>query len=153
MRVAVAGGTGVVGRHVVSALTATGHTPVTMARAAGVDITTGDGLAAALSGVEAVIDVSNTATANKNKSIAFFDKGTRHLLDAGARLGVRHHVVLSIVGSDRVGFGYYLGKRRQEELARASGRPVSILRSTQFHEFAAQLLERAQGPIAVVPGC
>jgi uncharacterized protein YbjT (DUF2867 family) len=151
MRVAVAGGTGLVGRYVVSALSGAGHAPITLARAAGVDITTGDGLDAALAGVQAVLDVSNVTTMKKNESIAFFEAGTRHLLDAGARAGVQHHVILSIVGIDRVDFGYYCGKRRQEELALASGRPVSVLRATQFHEFAGQLLDRARGPIAMVP--
>ena len=151
MRVAVAGGTGLIGRYVVSALSAAGHTPITLARATGLDITTGDGLDAALAGVQAVLDVSNVMTMKKNESIAFFEAGTRHLLDAGARASVQHHVILSIVGIDRVDFGYYFGKRRQEELALASGRPVSVLRATQFHEFAGLLLERARGPIAMVP--
>ncbi|MCW2523128.1 MAG: 3-beta hydroxysteroid dehydrogenase [Frankiales bacterium] len=151
MRVAVAGGTGLAGRYVEACLSAAGHIPVTLARAAGVDITTGKGLDAALSGVPAVIDVSNVTTMRKHDSIAFFEAGTRHLLEAGARADVRHHVILSIVGIDRVDFGYYFGKRAQEELALASGRPVSILRATQFHEFAGQLLDRARGPIAFVP--
>jgi uncharacterized protein YbjT (DUF2867 family) len=151
MRVAVAGGTGVVGQYVASALLAAGHDPVILARARGVDITTGSGLDAALAGVEAVIDVSNKASTRKQASIAFFEAGTTHLLEAGARAGVRHHVILSIVGIDLVDFGYYFGKRRQEELALACGRPVSILRATQFHEFAGQLLDRGSGPIAVMP--
>jgi uncharacterized protein YbjT (DUF2867 family) len=151
MRVAVAGGTGIVGQYVVSALSAAGHDPVILARARGVDITTGSGLDAALAGVEAVIDVSNKASTRKQASIAFFEAGTRHLLATGARAGVRHHVILSIVGIDRVDYGYYFGKRRQEELALASGRPVSILRATQFHEFAGQILDRGAGPIAVMP--
>jgi len=151
MRVAVAGGTGLVGQYVVSALSAGGHDPVILARATGVDITTGDGLEPALNGVDAVIDVSNLTTTKKKKAIAFFEAGTRHLLDAGQRAGVRHHVILSIVGIDLVDFGYYFGKRRQEAVALASGQPVSILRATQFHEFAGQLLDRSTGPIAVVP--
>jgi uncharacterized protein YbjT (DUF2867 family) len=151
MRLAVAGGTGVVGRYVESALSEAGHVPVTLARARGVDITTGAGLDAALVGVQAVIDVSNVTTMNKDESIAFFEAGTRNLLEAGARAGVAHHVILSIVGIDRVALGYYFGKRRQEEIALSSGRPVSILRATQFHEFAGQVLDRAKGLVAVVP--
>jgi uncharacterized protein YbjT (DUF2867 family) len=151
MRVAVAGGTGLVGRSVVAGLTHAGHVPVVLARATGVDVTTRVGLADALVGVDVVIDVSNVVTMKKQSSIAFFEAGTTNLLEAGARAGVRHHVVLSIVGSDLVDFGYYFGKRRQEELALASGRPVSVLRSTQFHEFAEQLLDRTNGPIAVIP--
>ncbi|MGX7678563.1 SDR family oxidoreductase [Jatrophihabitans sp. DSM 45814] len=151
MRVAVAGGTGLVGRYVESALSDAGHVPITLARATGFDITTGDGLNAALVGAQAVIDVSNVTTRKKDESIAFFEAGTRNLLDAGERAGVQHHIILSIAGVDRVDFGYYFGKRRQEELALASGRPVSILRATQFYEFAGQLLDRARGPIAMVP--
>lgn len=151
MRVAVAGGSGLVGRMVVAALSAAGHVPVVLARATGVDITTGVGLGAALTDADVVIDVSNVATTSKRKAVAFFEAGTTRLLEAGARAGVRHHVVLSIVGIDLVDFGYYFGKRCQEALALASGRPVSILRSTQFHEFAGQILDRGTGPIAVTP--
>lgn len=151
MRVAVAGGTGLMGSLVVSALSGAGHVPVVLARATGVDITTGIGLDAALAAADVVIDVSNVATLRKRHAVAFFEAGTTHLLEAGARAGVRHHVILSIVGIDRVDFGYYLGKRRQEALVVASARPFSILRSTQFHEFAGQTLDRAVGPIAIVP--
>jgi uncharacterized protein YbjT (DUF2867 family) len=151
MRVAVAGGTGLVGRLVVPALSGAGHVPVVLARAQGVDITNGVGLDEALADVDVVIDVSNVASTRKKDSTAFFEAGTTRLLEAGARAGVRHHVLLSIVGIDRVDFGYYFGKRRQEALALASGQPVSILRSTQFHEFAGQLLDRATGPVAVIP--
>jgi uncharacterized protein YbjT (DUF2867 family) len=151
MRVVVAGGTGLVGRLVVAAVSAAGHDPVVLARATGVDITIGVGLNAALAAADVVIDVSNVATTRKKQSIAFFEASTTRLLEAGAQAGVRHHVVLSIVGVDLVDFGYYMGKRRQEALALASGRPVSILRSTQFHEFASQILDRGRGPIAVIP--
>ncbi|MCW2494742.1 NAD-dependent epimerase/dehydratase family protein [Jatrophihabitans sp.] len=151
MKVAVAGGTGVVGRHVVAALAKSGHEPVTLARAAGIDITTGAGLDAALGGVQAVIDVSNVVTTRRRASIDFFEAGTATLLSAGARAGVQHHVVLSIVGIYDVDFGYYFGKRRQEELALVGGVPVSVLRATQFHEFPGQLLDRGRGPVAVVP--
>jgi uncharacterized protein YbjT (DUF2867 family) len=151
MRVAVAGGTGLVGRLVMPALSGAGHVPVVLARATGVDITTGVGLDAALADVDAVIDVSNVMTTRKKESIAFFKAGTTRLLEAGGRAGVRHHVVLSIVGVDLVDFGYYFGKRRQEALALASGRPISILRTTQFHEFAGQLLDRGVGPLVVTP--
>jgi uncharacterized protein YbjT (DUF2867 family) len=151
MRVAVAGGTGLVGRLVVAALSAVGDDPVVLARATGTDLTTGAGLDEALVDADGLIDVSNVTTTKKKVSIAFFDAGTRNLLASGARADVRHHVVLSVVGNDRVDFGYYFGKRRQEDLVLASGRPVSVLRATQFYEFAGQLLDRGHGPIAVVP--
>ena len=151
MRIAVAGGTGVVGRHVVEALVATGHEPVVLARSRGINIVTGEGLESALVGVEAVIDVSNVITTLRRKSEAFFIASTRQLLHAGERAGVRHHVVLSIVGSDRVDYGYYQGKRRQEELVLNGPAPASVLRATQFHEFAAQVLAGTKGPLALVP--
>jgi uncharacterized protein YbjT (DUF2867 family) len=151
MRVAVVGGTGVVGRHVVDALTTGGHLPVVLARSAGIDVTTGAGLDDALAGVEAVVDVSNVTTMRRSTAVAFFEAATTQLLSAGQRAGVRHHVVLSIVGIDDVDYGYYEGKRRQERLARDGAVPVSILRSTQFHEFPGQVLGQAVGPVAVAP--
>jgi uncharacterized protein YbjT (DUF2867 family) len=151
VRVAVAGATGVTGRYVVRALAAAGHEGVVLARSRGVDVTTGTGLDDAVAGADAVIDVSNLTTMSKKKSVAFFTAGTQRLLAAGQRAGVRHHVALSIVGVDRVDFGYYEGKRRQEELVLAGPVPSSVLRSTQFHEFAGQVLAQGRGPVAVVP--
>jgi uncharacterized protein YbjT (DUF2867 family) len=150
MRVAVAGGTGVVGRLVVSALQEQGHQSTVLARSAAVDVLAGDGLAAALDRVDAVVDVTNVVTVRRSTAVRFFETATRQLLDAGTRAGVRHHVVLSIVGIDGVDYGYYEGKRRQERLALDGDLPVSVLRSTQFHEFAGQVLRRL-GPVAVVP--
>lgn len=149
-RVAVAGGTGVVGRHVVDRIRELGHEPVVLARSNGVDVATGTGLAVALAGADAVVDVTNVTTVSRRKAVRFFETATTNLLAAEQAAGVRHHVVLSIVGIDRVDFGYYIGKRRQEEVALAGPVPASVLRATQFHEFAAQLLDRG-GPIALVP--
>lgn len=151
MRTAVAGGTGVVGRHVVAALRAAGDEPVVLARSTGVDLVSGTGLARALEGVDALVDVSGVATLSRSRSVAFFETATRQLLAAGERAGVRHHVVLSIVGVDRVDSGYYEGKRRQEQLALDGPVPVTVLRATQFHEFADQLLSRVPGPVVTVP--
>jgi uncharacterized protein YbjT (DUF2867 family) len=151
MKTAVAGGTGCVGRFVVGALRANGDEPVVLARSAGVDITTGAGLDDALRGVSTVIDVSNVTTFSRRASVGFFEAATGHLLEAGQRAGVSHHVALSIVGIDRVDNGYYAGKRRQEELVASGGIPASVLRATQFHEFVAQILDRGKGPVAVVP--
>jgi uncharacterized protein YbjT (DUF2867 family) len=151
MRIAVAGGTGAVGRFVVDAATADGHDVVTIARSRGVDLVTGAGLDAALAGVDAVIDVTNRNTLSKSKAMEFFPVTTGHLLAAEARAGVGHHVVLSIVGIDRVGLGYYQAKLRQEELVKAGGVPWTILRATQFFEFAAQMLGNAVGPFVPVP--
>jgi uncharacterized protein YbjT (DUF2867 family) len=151
MKIAVAGGTGCVGTHVAEALWDGGDEPIVLSRSTGVDITTGVGLDEVLQGVSAVIDVSNVSTLSRNASIRFFEQGTRQLLDAGERAGVTHHVALSIVGIDRVDSGYYAGKRRQEELVLAGTLPASVLRATQFHEFAGQILNRGRGPVALVP--
>ncbi|GID93281.1 SDR family oxidoreductase [Amorphoplanes digitatis] len=151
MKVAVAGGTGVTGRYVVEMLTAAGHEPVVLARSTGVDLVSGAGLDAALDGVDATIDVSNVTTLKRDVAVGFFDTAGRNLLGAAARAGVRHHVALSIVGIDRVKTGYYQGKLRQEEVVRDGSVPWSVLRATQFHEFAGQLLDRTPGPVALVP--
>lgn len=152
MRVAVAGGTGVVGRQVVRALEARGHAAVVLARSRGVDLTTGAGLDEQLRDVEAVIDVSNTTAQRRGAAVAFFAAVTGNLLQAESRAGVRHHVALSIVGIDRVPLGYYQAKLRQEQLCLASRTvPGTVLRATQFHEFPAQLLARLPAAMPVVP--
>ena len=151
MKVAVAGGTGLLGRLVVAELERRGDVPVVLARSHGVDLTTGAGLGRALRGVTTVIDVSNVTTVSRRRAVAFFTAATTHLLGAADRAGVRHVVALSIVGADTVDFGYYLGKRRQEELLAAGPVPWTLLRATQFHEFAGQLVDRSPGPVVVVP--
>jgi uncharacterized protein YbjT (DUF2867 family) len=135
MRTAVVGATGLVGRLLVTELEAAGHVVVPIARSRGVDTVTGDGLDAALDGVEAVIDVSNTPATDAAEAEAFFERSTRNLLEAGRRAGVRHHVVLSITNIDRIGGNaHYAGKRRQEQAA--AGGPATIVRAAQFFEFA-----------------
>ena len=117
------------------------------------NLQTGPGLDAALEKVDALIDVTNVDTMRAKPAIEFFGHDDVNLLAAAARAGVGHVVALSIVGVDRVELGYYLGKRRQEELLLAAGVPVptSVLRATQFHEFAGQVLSRMSGPVAVIP--
>jgi uncharacterized protein YbjT (DUF2867 family) len=151
MRVAVAGGTGVVGRHAVENLQKAGHETVVLARSNGVNVASGEGLLEALEGAAVVVDCSNFSTIKASESERFFGAVTRNLLTSGQAAGVRHFVAVSIVGIDRVDFGYYRGKRVQEELLLAADRPSSVLRATQFHEFAGQLLDRSRGPVAVVP--
>jgi uncharacterized protein YbjT (DUF2867 family) len=152
MRIAVAGGTGTVGRHVVDVVHETGHEPVVLTRSTGVDLVTGVGLADALAGVDVVIDVSSTLTMSAAASRAFFGSVTRNLLAAEAAAGVAHHVALSIVGSDAAPYGYYAGKVLQEQLIEDGPVPWTILRATQFHEFASQLHSRMRlGPIVVAP--
>jgi uncharacterized protein YbjT (DUF2867 family) len=157
MRIAVAGGTGWTGKLVADALRAGGDEAVILARSAGVDLTTGDGLAEKLAGTQAVIDVTNITTTSAKASTRFFEAVTTRLLAAGQQAGVGHHLALSIVGVDRIDLGYYAGKRRQEELVLGrrgygtAGNPAgTVLRATQFHEFAAQMLGR-KGPVVIVP--
>ena len=152
MRIAVAGGTGTVGHHVVDVVRETGHEPVVLTRSTGVDLVTGVGLADALAGVDVVIDVSSTQTLSDAASRAFFGSVTRNLLAAEAAAGVAHHVALSIVGSDAAPYGYYAGKVLQEQLVADGPIPWTILRATQFHEFASQLYSRMKlGPVVVAP--
>ena len=152
MRVAVAGGTGKVGAHVVDQLRSGGHDVVSLSRRDGVDLTTGSGLRDRLDGAGAVIDCLSVVTMQRKKAVSFYEQTTRTLLDAEQAAGVGHHVVLSIVGIDRVKYGYYKGKVAQERLVRESDQPSTVLRATQFHEFAEQMLERAKvGPFVLVP--
>ncbi|WP_305785678.1 SDR family oxidoreductase [Symbioplanes lichenis] len=151
MKIAVAGGTGLTGRHVVAALRERGHDPVPLSRATGADLVRGTGLDRALAGADAVIDVSNVTTMSRKVSTGFFGAAGRNLLAAAGQAGVGHLLTLSIVGVDRVRTPYYAGKIRQEELVRGGPVPWTILRATQFHEFAGQILAGVPGPVAVVP--
>ena len=152
LTLAVAGATGVVGRHVVSAARARGHRVVPLARSLGVDLTTGAGLADRLVGMDAVVDTTSVPTQRREEAESFFGGVTRTLLEAEAAAGVGHHVVLSIVGVDEVGTGYYQGKRLQERLVAEGGVGWSVLRATQFHEFAEQVLGFVTvGPFSLVP--
>jgi uncharacterized protein YbjT (DUF2867 family) len=143
MRVAVAGGTGTVGRHVMSELAAAGHTAVPLSRSAGVDLTDAGSVARALEGADAVIDVASTRTMSAKRSAAFFGATTRNLLDAESAQGVGHHIALSIIGAAAAPAGYYAGKKVQEELVTAAATGWTILRAAQFHEFAPQTAGQA----------
>lgn len=152
MRIVVAGATGTVGRHVVVAAERRGHEVVPLSRSTGQDVSTGVGLDTALTGADAVIDVTGVASTSAAASVAFFAAATRNLLAAEVRQSVGHHVALSIIAIDYLPLGYYAGKIEQERLVTAGPVPFSILRTTQFHEFARQVLGRAAfGPIALVP--
>ena len=140
MRVAVVGATGRIGTCTHAALERNGHEVVPVSRSAGVDVRAGAGLDAALAGVDAVIDCSNVPSQDEPEIVAFFEEVTRNLLAAEQRAGVRHHVVLSIVGIDHgQPVPHYAGKRRQEQLTREGRVPYSIVRATQFHDFAAMV--------------
>lgn len=140
MRIAVAGATGNIGSRTVAALERDGHEAVRISRSLGVDLSTGDGLDDALAGVEAVVDVLNAPAAGEAETVEFFSTATRNLLAAEERAGVRHHVLLSIVGIHQVeGNAHYAGKRAQESLVESGPVPWTIVPATQFHDFAAMV--------------
>jgi len=141
MRVAVAGGTGLAGRHVVRALRQSGHEVVVVARSTGIDVLTGAGLPDALAGADTVVDVLNMRARDADQARALFGGATRRLLADEQQAGVRHHVLLSILGVDRVeGNAHYAGKREQERLVLAATLPTTILRAAQFYEFAGMVV-------------
>ncbi|MEV0610161.1 SDR family oxidoreductase [Polymorphospora rubra] len=152
MRIAVAGGTGAVGRHVVDVLRGRGHEPVVLSRSNGVDLVAGTGLGRPLDGVRAVVDVTSVQTRSAPEAERFFEAVTANLLAAGAAAGVRHHLALSIVGVDRAPVGYYAGKVAHERAVENGPVPWTILRATQFHELAAQIHGQLRlGPLTFVP--
>jgi uncharacterized protein YbjT (DUF2867 family) len=152
MKIAVAGGTGTVGRHVVDVLHERGHDAVVLARSSGVDVLTGEGLRGALAGTDGVVDVLSLSTQKADESRAFFGTTTRHLLDAELAAGVGHHVLLGIVGSNLSDHGYYAGKIAQEKLVHEGRVAWTEVRATQFHEFAAQLFGAVRlGPFVLAP--
>jgi len=148
MKLAVAGGTGTVGSHVVDVARSRGHEVVVLSRSEGVDLVTGEGVDSALRDVSAVVDVTSIGTQSAEASIAFFSAVTRTLLASP----VPHLVSLSIVGIDGSEYGYYQGKQAQErELAAAEG-GFTLLRATQFHEFAPQIAGQFSfGPLTLAP--
>jgi len=140
MRVAVLGATGRIGKHTVDRLTRSGHETVPISRSTGVDAYTGAGLDKALAGVDVVVDVCNTRSQDEAEIVDFFGTITGNLLAAEERVGVGHHVLLSIVGLDHDRHvPHYAGKREQERRVLAGPIPWSIVRSTQFHDFAAMV--------------
>lgn len=146
MRIVVVGGTGLIGARVVRELTARGHEALAAARATGVDAYTADGLADALAGTEVVVDVSNSPYTRPDEAIDYFRTSTLNLLTYGRDAGVRHHVVLSIVGTDRlarVAGGYFDAKAQQQRLVQVGALPYSLVHSTQFFEFIRAIADAA----------
>lgn len=151
-RIAVAGATGRVGRHTVDVLNQGGHDVVAISRSNGVDVITGDGLAAALEGVEIVIDTSTGPSAEQGPATEFFTTATRNLGEAGGKAGVRRLVVVSIIGTDRATAGYGAAKQAHERAALAGPVPARILRAAQFHEFVEVLMGWGrQGDVIYLP--
>ncbi len=153
MKLAVAGATGVVGQHVVTAAHEAGHDVVSLSRSLGLDLTDRASLRGVLNGVTAVIDVSNPSKFSRRAAADFFTVVTNNLIAESTKASVEHFVSLSIVGIDRASaYGYYQAKLLQEAAVKASAVPSSIVRATQFHEFAGQILHRVRiGPFALVP--
>ncbi len=140
MRIAIAGATGLVGRALVPAAQAAGHDVVQISRAQGVDLVGGTGLAGALAGAEAVIDVTNSPTIDEEGASAFFATAARNLGMAARAAGVERTILLSIVGIERAPEGYYAAKLAHERSTREHAPGARILRAAQFHEFAEQSL-------------
>lgn len=140
MRTAVAGATGNIGSLTVAALRGAGHDVVPLSRADGVDLVSGRGLDGVLDGVEAVVDVTNGGSTDPEETVAYFEAMAGTLLAAETAAGVRHHVLLSIVGLHRVtGNAHYAAKRAQEAVVRQGAVPWTIVPATQFHDFPAMV--------------
>jgi len=151
-RIAVAGATGRVGRHVVDVLHEGGHDVVAISRANGVDVITGEGLAGALAGVEVVIDTSTGPSAEQGPATEFFTTATRNLEEEGVKAGVHKLVVVSIIGTDKSAGGYGAAKLAHERAALAGPIPARILRAAQFHEFVEVLMGWGrQGDVIYLP--
>jgi uncharacterized protein YbjT (DUF2867 family) len=149
MRVLITGASGLVGRPTATAFVDRGHEVAALTRRGvslpGVtsytgDLTTGAGVASALTGVDCVVDCANIVSMSRAKTVRYFDTTTRRLGSLGAAAGVKHHVVLGIVNSNVVPYPYYAGKQAQERAALDGPVPATVLRATQFHEFAGQVL-------------
>jgi len=144
MKIVVIGGSGLIGSKLVSALRDKGHVVIAGSPSTGINTITREGLAEALSDATVVVDVTNSPSFEDKAVLEFFQTSTRHLLAAEAVAGVKHHVALSIVGSDRLpDSGYLRAKVVQENLIKVSGIPYTILRSTQFFEFVGGIAQAA----------
>jgi uncharacterized protein YbjT (DUF2867 family) len=136
MKIVVIGGTGLIGSKSVAILRQGGHEVVAASPKSGVNSITGEGLKEAMAGTQVVIDLANSPSFEDRAVLEFFETSGRNLLAAEAAAGVRHHVALSIVGTDRSpDNGYFRAKVAQEKLIEASGIPYTIIRATQFMEF------------------
>ncbi|MDH0686169.1 MULTISPECIES: SDR family oxidoreductase [Achromobacter] len=142
MKILVIGGTGLIGSKLVKLLTERGHEAIAASPATGVNTITGEGLDAALAGVDVVVDVANSPSFEDKAVLEFFQTSGRNLLAAEKRAGVRHHVALSVVGTRRLAeSGYFRGKIAQEDLIEAAGMPYTIVHSTQFFEFLGGIVQ------------
>jgi uncharacterized protein YbjT (DUF2867 family) len=144
MKIVVIGGTGLIGSKLVQNLRERGHDVLAATPSTGVNSITREGLAQAMDGADIVVDVANAPSWEDQAVLDFFETSSRNLLAAEAAAGVRHHVALSIVGSERLPEnGYFRAKVAQENLIEASGIPYTILRATQFFEFVGGIAQAA----------
>jgi uncharacterized protein YbjT (DUF2867 family) len=153
MKIVVIGGSGLIGKKVVTNLRQRGHEVVAASPSSGVNTITGEGLAQALAGAQVVVDVANAPSWEDNAVLAFFETSGRNLLAAEAAAGVGHHVALSVVGTDRLlASGYFRAKMAQEKLIKASPIPYTIVRATQFFEFVRGIAQSAtEGQTVRIP--
>ena len=146
MKIVVIGGTGLIGSKTVAILRQGGHEVVAASPNTGVNTITGEGLKEAMAGAQVVIDLANSPSFEDRAVLEFFETSGRNLLAAEAAAGVRHHVALSIVGTDRTpDNGYFRAKVAQEKLIETSGIPYTIIRSTQFLEFLGAIADFKYG--------
>jgi uncharacterized protein YbjT (DUF2867 family) len=142
MKIVVIGGAGLIGSKLVEKLREDGHEPLAASPDTGVNTLTGEGLTEALEGAQVVVDVANAPMWDDAAVLDFFQTSSRNLLAAQAAAGVKHHVVLSVVGADRLQeSGYLRAKVAQEETVRAAAVPYTILRATQFFEFIGRIAD------------
>lgn len=144
MKIVVIGGSGLIGSKLVKILRERGHEVLAASPSSGVNAVTGEGLSAALNGAQVVVDVANSPSFEDQAVLEFFEKSGKNLLAAEAVAGVRHHVALSVVGTDRLlASGYFRAKMAQEELIKAGKIPYTIVRATQFFEFVGAIAQSA----------
>ncbi|MBA4107445.1 MAG: NmrA family transcriptional regulator [Pirellula sp.] len=153
MKIVVIGGTGLIGSPLVNMLQQRGHEALAASPSKGVNAVTGEGLAAALAGADVVVDVANSPSFDDEPVMNFFEASTRNLLAAEAAAGVKNHVALSVVGTERLpSSGYFRAKMKQETLIKAGPIPYTIVRATQFFEFVASIsYSGGNGPVVHLP--
>jgi uncharacterized protein YbjT (DUF2867 family) len=160
MKIVVIGGTGLIGSKLVNKLREHGHEAIPASPNTGVNTLTGEGLAEVLKGASVVVDVSNSPSFEEAVAMNFFNTATRNLLQYEQAAGVRHHVALSVVGTDRLAAprpsdaektirGYFRAKLAQEELIKESSIPFSIVHATQFFEFVKQIADASSNGTTV----
>ncbi|HEX9151879.1 MAG TPA: SDR family oxidoreductase [Flavobacterium sp.] len=154
MKILVIGGTGLIGSKVVSKLRNLGHNVISAAPSTGINTITGEGLAEAVTNTDIVIDLANSPSFADKEVLEFFETSGRNLLAAEINASVKHHIALSVVGTDRLqGSGYFRAKQAQEDLIKKSGVPYTIIHSTQFMEFLGGIVASAHegGSVTISP--